>query len=102
MRRRRINPISKKRKLALKDEIPIRRALCERAKGVFITDGKVSRCIGGICELCGLPPNFIGLVPHERVFRSHGGKLTLDNSVMVCNICHLKAHGVVRQCYNVV
>jgi len=102
MRRRRINPISKKRKLALKDELPIRRALCERAKGVFITDGKVSRCIGGICEICKRPPDWLGLHPHEKVFRSRGGKLTLDNSVMVCNICHLKAHGVVRQCYNVV
>ena len=98
MRRSRISPLSKKRELALKDELPTRRALCERAKGVFITDGRVSRCIGGICEICKRPPDWLGLHPHEKVFRSRGGKLTLDNSVMVCNICHLKAHGVVRQC----
>ena len=97
MKRSRIPPLSPKREQQLKDEIPIRRALCERAKGVFITDGKVSRCIGGICEICKRPPDWLGLHPHEKVFRSRGGKLSLENSIMVCDSCGKREHGIVTK-----
>ena len=96
MRRSRISPLSKKREQQLKDELPIRRALCSRAGGMFVTDGKVSRCIGGLCELCKQPGNWLGLHPHEKVFRSRLGKLSLENSVMVCDRCHKKEHLLIR------
>jgi len=94
MRRSRISPLSKKREQQLKDEIPIRRALCSRAGGMFVTDGKVSRCIGGLCELCKNPPDWLGLHPHEKRKRSAGGRLSLDNSVMVCDSCHKGQHHI--------
>lgn len=94
MKRKRINPISQKRKVELEREHDIRRQLCERAKGYFVASNGQWRCIGGICELCGQSPNWIGLHPHEDKFRSKGGKLALDNSVMLCDTCHKKEHHI--------
>lgn len=48
----------------------------------------------GICELCGKPPDWRGLHPHEKVFRSHGGKVSLENTVAACGRSHSKEHGI--------
>jgi 5-methylcytosine-specific restriction endonuclease McrA len=69
-----INPISKKKRKEIQSEIPIRKQLRERADGC--------------CEHCGQHPDFRGLHPHEKVFRSHGGRLTMSNSEMWCGRCH--------------
>ncbi len=93
-----INPISKRRTEEIKQEIAIRGILCNRAGGVFglgDSQGQFSYvCRGGKCEECGKPSDFRGLHPHEKVFRSQGGKLSLENSVMLCGKCHSAKHGV--------
>ena len=89
-----INKESKKRKVEREDEIKIREQLCKRAGGRFFTDGVRFGCIGGVCERCNSAPDFRGLHPHEKVFKSHGGKLSLENSLMLCGKCHSKEHGV--------
>lgn len=40
------------------------------------------QCFYGTCE-CGCGERSFALEPHERVFRSQGGKLSLDNTIMV-------------------
>ncbi len=97
MKRTRINPISDKKREQMKAELAIRNKLCERAGGLFVTDGIHFRCIGGICEECRRAPSWIGLHPHERVFRSRGGRLSLSNSIMICDTCHKKMHGLIEK-----
>lgn len=94
MKRTPINKISMKRKAQLKDEIFIREQLCDRAGGEFYSHKGYSICLGGLCELCGKPPDFRGLRPHEKKFRSRGGKLSMENSKMVCGKCHSSEHGI--------
>jgi len=74
-----LSPISKKKQHQLREERKIRKLLEERA--------------GGVCEGCGRAPGFAGLHPHEKVYRSQRGKLTMENSVMLCNDCHRRRHG---------
>jgi hypothetical protein len=81
--RKPMNKISKKKRQEMQGEIPIRKALWERCKGC--------------CEWCGRPASQClgGLHPHEKIHRSQGGKLTLKNSVMVCNTCQgIKGHNL--------
>ena len=80
--------ISDKRKAGMEDEIEIRRQLCERAGGQFFSDGVHTRCLGGLCEICGKPPDWRGLHPHEDPPKSHGGKVSLKDSKMACGKCH--------------
>ena len=105
MKRKPLNRYSEKRIAELQAEAPIRIALCERAGGKAITrEVQVYRngqkhtytkveCVGGICE-CGLPdcpkqpPYGQHLEPHEKLFKGQGGKLTMDNSIMVLRRCH--------------
>lgn len=107
MKRTRLNRYSLKKIKEMQDESPIRIELCKRAGGIPVTSEatiyrngeKYSytkvRCSGGICE-CGRPdcpkrPQFGEcLEPHELVFRSHGGTLSLSNSRMVLRVCHRK------------
>ncbi len=97
MKRSRLNPISKKRQQQIKDELPIRIKLCERCGGTWIYTSSFSHgyCRGGRCELCHQKGDFRGLTPHEQVFRSHNGKLSLSNSKMLCGTCHDSKHGIV-------
>ena len=53
----------------------------------------MERC-QGVCEGCGRPPDFRGLAPHHKVFRSHGGKDTLENLEVLCGRCHSSRHGI--------
>ena len=95
LRRKAINPISGKRKLQLADELEVRRQLAIRCGGVYVqTTAMGGYCVGGTCEICGLPPDFRQLHPHEKVHRSQGGRLSLDNSLMVCGRCHDIEHGI--------
>jgi len=96
--KRGIKPVSDKKTQQFIDEVPVRKQLAERCGGTwepFLWHKGVElmgRCIDGICEECGNPPDFRGLSPHEKVFRSHGGKLSLENSIMACGKCHAKYH----------
>jgi hypothetical protein len=92
------------KKIAEKNaEVPIRIALCKRAGGTPITrDVQVYHsgdkytftkveCLGGTCECgCGQRANnYTGrLEPHEQLSRGRGGKLSLENSIMVLRSCH--------------
>ena len=105
MKRSPINPMSAKKKQQILEEIEARKALAQRCGGVFIVTkwDKEGRdwggfCLGGRCEICGnyphqSPPDF-ELHPHEKVFRSRLGKMTLENSKMVCNTCGMKEHNL--------
>lgn len=95
VKKTRIKPISDKRKAEMEGEYEIREQLCERAGGYWVRSGHQYRCIGGLCELCGQPPDWIGLEMHEKIFRSAGGKVSLDNSIMLCDTCHKRKHGIV-------
>ena len=77
MKRSRINPISKKKAVEIRAEKPIRKLLFARANGC--------------CENCGQTEDYFGLHPHEIIFRSAGGKLSLENSIILCNGCHDQA-----------
>jgi len=80
MKRSRIKPISKKKSKELQQEAKIRQQLMERCNG--------------LCEGCHGLPDFRGLHPHEKLFRSHGGKMSLDNSIMICGKCHSEKHNI--------
>ena len=69
-----LRPISDKRKAEIKREKPIRELLLERS--------------GGRCELCG---SGLYVAAHEIIFRSGGGKLSVTNTIMLCQPCHNKA-----------
>ena len=87
--------ISEKKRQQIKEEYPIRIALCLRAEGTWEKASEFSGlCIGGKCELCHEQPDFRGLRPHEQLFRSKGGVLSLDNSIMLCGRCHSLKHGI--------
>lgn len=77
MKRSPIRKISKKKAAEMRAEKPIRKKLFARADGC--------------CENCGKPEDMFGLHPHEIVFRSAGGKLTMENSIILCNGCHDQA-----------
>jgi len=68
-----------------------REELCDRVGGVF----GGWNCYGGICEGCGrqFTDQWCGLRVHEIKFRSRGGEVSLENSLMYCSHCHDKAHG---------
>lgn len=40
------------------------------------------------CRWCGAP----GQEVHHVIYRSHGGPDTLNNLVLLCNACHMRAH----------
>lgn len=50
----------------------------------------------GNCELCaGLVTEQTGHM-HEKVFKSHLGEVSLENSIYVCPPCHRGEHGLGR------
>ncbi len=93
---KRIAQISDKRLEELAKEAVIKKVLCLRQHGIpypkSYYKGRLINigCQGGTCWYCGLgatAPTF-ELHPHEKVFRSAGGKCTLSNTVYVDDICH--------------
>ncbi len=96
----RISTISIKKIDELNSQVPIRLALCQRAEGTpvfgkstYYIKGKpypltTVQCYGGICE-CGCGEKTDGILePHEKKHRSLGGKLSLDNTIMVTREHH--------------
>lgn len=92
-----LNRMSAKKIASINAEYDTRIQLVERCGGTPMTttrticlnngdkhDLTTVTCIGGICEVCGKPAGPQHLHPHEKLPRSLGGKLTLENSVM----CH--------------
>lgn len=43
---------------------------------------------GGLCNDCGKQITLAQMHCHERVFRSQGGKMSLENSIGLCADCH--------------
>jgi len=80
MRKTGLRPISDKRRKQIEEERVIRQKLWERC--------------GGRCEKCGRLPDWRGIHPHEKLFRSQGGKLSMENSIMLCSVCHDAEHGL--------
>lgn len=71
--------ISDKRQRQLREESEVHRQIWERCKGK--------------CEKCGRPLGFRSSF-HEVLFRSRGGKVSLDNTLALCGGCHDACHGI--------
>ena len=80
MKRVPIRKISDKKSKQIQEEVEIRKQLWDRC--------------GGRCENCGGNGFPFGLHPHEKVFRSRGGVMSLSNSTMLCQGCHGRKHGI--------
>lgn len=49
---------------------------------------------GGLCLWCAKRISWLQAHMHEKVFRGKGGKISLDNSIILCSDCHRNvAHG---------
>lgn len=84
MKRIPINKISKKKSIQKREEYKLTQELLEKS--------------GGLCMMCGQPPDFRGLSKHEIKFRSHGGSPTdINNVILVCGRCHSRFHGVIER-----
>ena len=104
LRRSQLNRFSDKKIRQMWEELPIREELAKRCGGVYVShkllthlNGKeveipIGYCKGGACEICDKKGGT--LHPHERIFRSHMGKLSLENSDMACYHCHAPKHGI--------
>lgn len=106
MKRSPLKPISLKHLAQMNAEADIRIALCKRCGGhpaesfipiPYLPNNATLRviiCFGGKCEICRKPARrHEVLEPHEKIFRSQGGKLSLANSVMAHRLCHMAKHG---------
>lgn len=71
-----LNPVSDKREIQLREEAKLKRILLSRSNGR--------------CEKChGLPDTLRGLVKHEIKSRAQGGDpLDPKNCIMLCGACH--------------
>jgi 5-methylcytosine-specific restriction endonuclease McrA len=69
-----IRKISEKKSKQIQEEVEIRKQLWDRC--------------GGKCEECGGDGYPFGIHPHEKIFKSQGGRMSLTNSIMLCNTCH--------------
>ena len=77
MKRSYINPISKKRREQIKQEVELCKLLLEKQRG---------RCTCG--ALLGWRSS-----KHEIIYRSQGGSPTDENNcVLLCGVCHDRAH----------
>lgn len=92
MRKTPLKRISEKKREQIKDEYLIRVLLCKRAHGTWVQTSQYGGYCEGICEECGKPPDWRGLHPHEEIRRGQGGKLSLENSRMLCMKCHKAEH----------
>lgn len=75
-----IKKVSDKKRSQLKDEKAVHAQVIERSQG--------------LCERCGCAPDFRGLSVHHKVFRSQGGKSTIENQVALCGACHSLSHHI--------
>lgn len=104
-RNKRLSPISGRYIDKRNSEILDRVKLCRRCGGqlqvkclAYQIKGETKvmvsvRCYNGDCEICG---NHVAgfLDPHEYILtRGKGGRVSVDNSKMVCRGCHNKETG---------
>lgn len=99
-RTRPLNRYSLKKIAELNAEATIRVRLARRCGGfpvrhieyAYRTEGRFPilrvTCAGGYCESCHRWSKFLD--PHEKHFWGRGGKLSLENTIMVCRGCHRK------------
>ncbi len=96
MKKSYINKISVKKQRQIEEKLPIRILLCQIAGGTWVQTSRWGgHCDGGMCALCGKAggyTEFGRLHPHEKIFRSQGGKLSLTNSIMAHNWCQAREH----------
>lgn len=101
MKKTRLRPISEKRMKLLKQELLIRKQLCARAKGTFVTacwhegEAYMGFCVGGFCEECGKQASYPAgmLVPHHSGIGAKRKPLSLNDKI-VCRVCHNKKHHI--------
>ena len=104
-----LNQVSPKRLEELRAELPVRLTLIKRCGGrpiirdypITVNGVRVTvttaLCYGGICKICGKPAQQGEILePHENLFRSRGGKMSLENTVMCHRQCHNKEHRIER------
>ena len=98
-----INRYSLKKIAEINGEFETRLALCDRANGFAKIETQLVRrkgvtheirrvtCLNGLCE-CGLKEcggkRYPVLEPHEKKTRAQGGKLSMENTIMVWRECH--------------
>jgi 5-methylcytosine-specific restriction endonuclease McrA len=71
-----------------------RKKRCERRVIREVRAAAINRA-RGFCERCGVHCLYSGEA-HHLVYRSRGGKWTLENILFLCRSCHGLAHGVKR------
>jgi len=99
-----LNFYSLRRVIQLNNEVDTRIALCKRAGGkpclytrvIKFNNGTemeltTIQCQNGYCEECGRFAR--ALECHEKFERSKGGKVSLENSVILCHDCHRNKKG---------
>lgn len=108
-----LNRMSLRKIIGVNNEVDVRIQLCERAGGewtiktrnIKLNNGteielRTVECHNGKCEECHTF-NY-HLEPHEDPPRSKGGKVSLEQSKMLCRRCHNKKKGQPmwsRRCY---
>ena len=85
MKKTPLKRVSKKRAQQLREEAKLKQKLLEKTDEDYETRG--------CCPICGRWPDFRGLSPHEKVFRSHAGKPSEENTSLACGKCHSRSHG---------
>ena len=103
-RRKPLNRLSLGKIIDLNDQVETRKALCKRAGGtpqlktrlIKLNNGTeiyltTVTCTKGYCEECGKYAEVLDC--HEICERSKGGKVSMENSVILCRPCHNKKKG---------
>lgn len=67
-----------------------------RTKAIAEVRRQIFARANGNCEYCAAVITEQTGHMHEKVFRSHGGEISLENSVAVCYPCHRGEHGLGR------
>jgi len=67
-----------------------------RTKAVSEVRQQLVHRANGACEYCSAAVTDQTGHMHEKVFRSHGGEISLANSVFICYPCHRGEHGLGR------
>jgi len=78
VRRSNIRKVSDKKAAEKRMEEEIRQRLLEECEG--------------LCQNCGRWPDHYGLSLHHIIFKSRGGKSTIENCCLVCRACHDGVH----------
>jgi 5-methylcytosine-specific restriction endonuclease McrA len=71
-------------------------AQMSRTKAVAEVRRQIVLRANGACEYCGAAVSEQTGHMHEKIYRSHGGEISLANSVFVCYPCHRGEHGFGR------